>query len=267
MCLAETYALMPRFGDRFNYKTSAARAAVDVLESGYQRAVILRDGAIVEEILLNGATEFSFDRSVPGHVEMYLVRADGTKSGSVYAQVVKSSVTVTDKTNFSSGKLTVEFDGTSGTPLYVQVGSAHAVFCNVEGETETAEISFSASKVTTKYVRVAYRNAYGTYISNWAPFTGSVNTSADPLLSGAEYFDGLVLTPAYSSPVINSEKVGYYSYAMIPVQENTVYYSKGANRMWFFDANGNAISTYNASSSADKYHFTTPAGAAFVSIT
>ena len=54
---------------------------------------------------------------------------------------------------------------------------------------------------------------------------------------------------------------------MIPVAENETYYSKGATRMWFLDAYGQAISTYNAAKDGDvKYQFTTPEGCAFVSI-
>ena len=76
-----------------------------------------RETGIVEEILLNGATSFKFDRSVPGLIEMYLEKEDGTRSGSIYAQVVESTVTVTDTSGLAQGKLTVEFDGSYGTPL------------------------------------------------------------------------------------------------------------------------------------------------------
>ena len=265
--LQESYALMPRFGNRYNYKTSDAKALVDVLESGYDKAVVLRDGKIAEEILLEGKTSFGFDRSIPGDIEIYLEKADGTKSASVYACVVKSSVTVTDMTSFGAGKLSVKFEGSSGTPLYVQVGTAHAVFCNVEGKAGEATLSFQASKVTSQYVRVAYQNAYGVYFSDWIPFTGSENTSEDPLLSQAEYFDSFNLTPATHTPQIQTDKTGYFTYAMIPVAENETYYSKGATRMWFLDAYGQAISTYNAAKDGNvKYQFTTPEGCAFVSI-
>ena len=267
VALRDSYALMPRLGDKYNYKVSAARAAVDVLESGYYKAVVLRDGTVAEEIILDGKTSFGFDRSVPGNIEMYLEREDGMRSESVYACVVKSSVTVADMSSFSSGKLTVEFDASSGAPVYVQVGTAHAVFCNVEGMAGTAEISFNASKVTAKYVRVAYQNAYGIYISDWTPFLGSENTSDDPLLSQAEYFDGRYLSASQPVLQMQEDKAGYFTYVLIPVAENEIYYSKGANRMWFFDAYGNAISTYNASKESEvKYQFKTPAGAAFVSI-
>ena len=95
------YALMPRFGDKYNYKVSSTKGVVDVLESGYSKAVILRDGEVISEIALNGASTFSFDRSVPGYLEMYLEKEDGTRSGSVYACVVKSSVSVNDSSEFA----------------------------------------------------------------------------------------------------------------------------------------------------------------------
>jgi len=261
------YALMPRFGNRYNYKVSSAKGIVDVLEEGYSKAVILRDGAVIDEILLNGAGSFGFDRGVPGALEMYLEKEDGTRSDSVYAHVVNSSVAVTDSSKFAAGKLTVSFDGSSGTPLYVQVGSAHAIFCNVEGEQGTAELTFSPSKISNRQVRVAYQNENGIYLSGWVPFTADENPSDDPLLSQAKYWNGYNITPSSPTPVVQANKVGYWSYTMIPVEENTTYYSKGATRMWFLDEKGNGISTCNAYRDGEvPFQFTTPADTAYVSI-
>ena len=270
------YALMPRFGDKYNYKVSSTKGVVDVLESGYSKAIVLRDGAVVSEIALNGASSFTFDRSVPGYMEMYLEKADGTRSASVYACVVKSSVTVTDTASFLSGKLSVSFEGSSGTPLYVQVGSGQSVFCSVEDAlNDAATVTFRPALVSgeTIRVRVAYQNEYGIYLSSWVSFnvdynqgTGP-NPSSDKLLSQAIYWDGYNITPSNHRPTIQEEKKGYWSYTMIPVEENTTYYSWGATRMWYLDATGKAISTYNAyKDSAVPCYFTTPAGSAYVSI-
>ena len=167
----ETYALMPRFGDKYNYKVSTTKGVVDILEGGYSKAVILRDGAVISEITLTDTTKsFQFDRSVPGKLEMYLQKADGTRSGSVYAYVVKSSVKATDYSNFASGTLTVSFEGSNGTPLYVQVGTAQTNFCSIENaQNNQATVTFSASGLTlskTK-IRVAYQNEFGIYLSDW----------------------------------------------------------------------------------------------------
>ncbi len=266
--LADDYALMPRFGDKYNYKVSSTKGIVDVLESGYHKAVILRDGVVIDEIILGGATAFKFDRSVSGYLEMYLEKQDGTRSGSVYACVVKSSVTVTNTSRFTQGNLTVTIDGSCGTPVYVQVGSAHAIFCNVEGKSGTVEISFPFSKVSSKQVRVAYQNEYGIYLSDWSGFPTASNTSQDAYLSQGTYWDGYTLTPSSHTPVVQSGKTSYWTYTMIPVEENTTYYSKGCNRMWFLDAKGNPISTFNANTESDvRFQFTTPVGTAYVSIT
>lgn len=264
----ESYALMPRFGDKYNYKVSAQPAVVDVLKTGYDKAVILRDGAVVDKIILNGKTTFAFDLGVPGYIEMYLEKENGERSASVYACVVKSSAAVTEMSSLGRGKLTVEFDGSCGVPLYVQVGSAHAVFCNIEGKESAAEIDFSYEKVTSQNVRVAYQNEYGVYLSEWYPIVAFKNNpSTDPLLSQAEYFEGCNLTPSSAVPSVQEGKTGYFTYAMIPVKENETYDSSGATRMWFFDANKNPISTYNASKDSEiKYRFTVPEGAAYVSI-
>ena len=261
------YALMPRYGDKYNYRVSSIKGVVDVLESGYHKAVILRDGVIVQEIILSGATSFSFDRSVPGYLEMYLEKEDGSRSGSVYACVTQSSVSVNDCSEFVLGKLTVTIGGSCGVPLYVQVGSAHAIFCSVEEMDGTVDLTFPASKISTQQVRVAYQNEYGIYLSDWVPFTADTNPSNDPLLSQGQYWNGYNITPSSPTPVIQENKVGYWSYTMVPVEENTTYYSEGATRMWFLDENGNGISTYNAYKDGDvPFQFTTPDGTAYVSI-
>lgn len=260
-------ALMPRFGDKYNYKVSNVKGVVDVLENGYYKAVIMRDGTVINEVVLNGMSSFGFDRSIPGYIEMYLEKEDGTKSDSVFACVVKSSVNVIDSSNYTEGKLTVSFNGSSGTPLYVEIGS-QSVFCNVKGQVDTAEISFDLSKVAWREIRVAYQNEYGIYLSDRIPFATVPNTSEDPLLSLAQYWDGYTLTPSNSTPTEQADKSGYWTYAFIPVDENSTYYSMGANRMWFFDENKKPIKTYNASKDgAVKHQFTTPEGTAYVSIT
>ena len=266
---AETdYALMPRYGNKYNYRVSTTKGIVDILKTGYSKAVILRDGEVIDEIAIDDTTEIiSFDCSVPGYIEVYLEKADGTRSDSVYACVVESAVQVTDSTDFASGKLTVTFDGSSGTPLYVQVGSAHAIFCNVEGQQGTAELNFNFSSVSTQQVRVAYQNEYGIYLSAWTSFTAASNPSTDPLLSQGKYWDGYTLTPNSATPVVQENKVGYWTYTMVPVEANTTYYSEGANRMWFLDENGDPISTYNAYRDSEiPFQFTTPAGTAYVSL-
>ena len=151
--LQDGYELMPRLGDKFNYRVSSTPAVVDVLSDGYYKAVIIRDGQSVCEVILNGETSFTFDRSIPGYIEMYLEKEDGTRSKSVYACVVSSQVSVVDTANYKNGKLTVTFEGSSGVPLYVQVGGAQVVFCNIEGKESVAELTFQYSKVTSDKVR------------------------------------------------------------------------------------------------------------------
>jgi len=262
-----SYALMPRLGDKYNYPVSTTKGVVDVLESGYSTAVILRDGAVAEEIALNGAASFSFDRTVPGKLEMYLVKADGSRSGSVYANVVESSVVVTNAENYANGKLTVSFSGSSGTPLYVQVGSGQSVFCSIEGKQDSAELSFALARVSSQKVRVAYQNAYGIYLSAWVGFTADTNPSDDPLLSQGQYWDGQNITPGSHIPAVQEGKEGHWTYTMVPVEPGTTYYSQGATRLWYLDEKGQPISTYNAYKDSEvPFQFTTPENAAYVSI-
>ena len=273
--LAESYALMPRFGDKYNYKVSSTKGVVDVLEEGYARAVILRDGQLVQTIELKGATSFKFDRSIPGHLEMYLEKADGTRSGSVYAQVVSSSLTVTDSSCFLGGKLTVSYQGSSGVPLYVQLGSGQNMFCELDpDQADGATITFRTGQFSGESrVRVAFQNEYGIYLSAWTTFTVDYgagtgpNPSSDPLISQATFWEGHNITPSNHLPVIQENKPGYWSYTMIPVAENTTYYSLGATRLWYLDSSGNPISTFNAyKEGAVPFQFTTPQGAAYVNI-
>ena len=267
MNLSGSYALMPRYGDKFNYPVSNTAGVVDILKSGYSKAVVLRDGVVIQEKDIAGASSFTFDRTVPGMLEMYLVKADGSRSGSVYAYVVKSSVTITDSSQYGNGKLSVSFDGSSGKPLYVQVGSGQSVFCSVEGKENTAEISFKLSRVSSQKVRIAYQNEFGIYLSSWVGFTADTNPSADPLLSQAQYWDGHNITPSSHIPVVQEGKEGYWTYTMIPVEANTTYYSQGSSRLWYLNEMGEPISTYNAFKDGEvRFQFTTPENCAYVSI-
>ena len=171
----ETYALMTRFGDQYNFIVSEEKGIVDILEAGYAKAVILRDGEKVSEIALSETTKtFEFDRTVPGKLEMYLEKADGAKSGSIFAYVVKSSIVTTEGRQFPSGILTVSFEGSSGTPVYVQVGGNQNVFCSIkDAKDNQAKIIFPASgmSINKTKIRVAYQNEYGIYLSDWTAIT------------------------------------------------------------------------------------------------
>ena len=167
----KAYALMTRFGDKYNFTVSQEEGIVDILESGYSKAVILRDGAIIDEIALDEATKtFAFDRSVPGKLEMYLQKADGSRSGSIYAYVVTSSVTVTEYKQFFNGKLDVTFEGSHGTPVYVQVGGNQSIFCsirNIEGNNATIIFPATGLVLDKTKIRVGYQTEYGIYLSDW----------------------------------------------------------------------------------------------------
>lgn len=167
----KTYALMTRFGDKYNFTVSEDKGIVDILESGYSKAVILRDGTKITEIALDETTKtFEFDRSVPGYLEMYLEKDDGTRSGSILACVVQSSVAVTDYKQFFTGRMPVTFEGSCGTPVYVQVGSAQSIFCSIrDSQDGQATIVFPADglSLSKTKIRVAYQNEYGIYLSDW----------------------------------------------------------------------------------------------------
>lgn len=162
-------ALMPEYGDKYNYaRTSTATGKVHILKTNYSKAVIKRDDAVIDEITLTSATtQFTFPLNVEGLLEMYLEDADGNKSESVYACVVKATVTVKD---FSGGNLTVAITGTSGVPWYAMVGSRFIRLdgkgdATVEGDTASFKVSGTSGSVT-----VAYKNDYGIYYSSAVSF-------------------------------------------------------------------------------------------------
>ena len=289
----EEKALMPRYGDKYNYTVSDEKGIVDVLDLQYRnpsnepgalmpgqtytKATVLRDGEVIDEInltALEGST-IEFDRSVPGFVEIYLDEGNYSYERTTL-YVVDSSIEVTDASGYLSGKLDVTFEGTSGWPVYVQIGTvSDSVYCALDGSetTTSATITFNPARVHAQQVRVAYDNGNGIYLSDWVKFdiyegegTGE-NPSTDPLLSQGIYWEGHNITPSDPKPVMQENKVGYWTYTMVPVKENTTYYSEGATRMWFLDENGEPISTYNAYTDSEvPFQFTTPEGTAYVSI-
>ena len=167
--LAAESALMPRYGDGVNYSVSENGGVVDVLRPGYARAIVTRDGARVQELALNGASSFRFDRSEPGELTMWLETEDGTRSEPVHVCVESASIQVTDSSAFWKGELRVKCASSSGTPYYVQLGVAHRLFFPLEGAEEVT-LRFDPEAVIRQRVRVAYRNAYGVYLSSWTDF-------------------------------------------------------------------------------------------------
>ena len=265
---------MPSSGDKFNYSVSQSKGTVHILKKGYTKAVIVRNGEIVEEIPIDDSTDLiEFSREIPGYIEIYLEDSDGVQSRSVYGCVTTSSIEVTNAGEYFNGKIDVAFTGTSGTPLYVQIGTvSDSVYYSLRDSEDTSTtVSFDPSKVSTQRIRIAYKNEYGIYLSPWVKFAITegvgINTSKDALLSQGIYWDGMTLTPNNATPIIDPNKPNYWTYTKVPVKPNTTYNSKGANRMWFFDSNGNAISTINIYKDwSPQYQFTTPTSAAYVGI-
>lgn len=172
-------ALMPECGDKYNYVLTAnGTSKVHILKSGYTKAVIKRDGEVIDEIAIDSSTKyFAFSIGTAGYLEMYLEDSDGNESESVYGCVVKATITVTDSSKYSNGSLGVSYTGTSGKPIYIQFGSGQAEFCRLDGlgrstiiDDNSATLSFVTSRAQ-KSVRVAYQNEYGTYYSQTVSFT------------------------------------------------------------------------------------------------
>lgn len=276
-------ALMPEYGDKYNYTVSAnGTAIVHVLkEDFYGKAVVKRDGVVVDEIEglepSMGADSFTFSLATPGEIEIYLEDEFGEKIGeSVYAKVVDATITVVDGSGYDNGTIEVSYTGTSGKPIYVQFGTGQAEFCRLDGlgdtvvhDANSATLSFSTSYAGDKKVRVAYQNEYGTYYSPIVTFTTEAtgneeNTSTDAYLSQGLYYNGYNLQKTDDTLV---EKANYWTYTKIPVEANTTYLVEGATRVWFYDKDNTAISTINAYTEVTpQYQFTTPDKVAYMSV-
>ena len=267
------YALMPKYGNNKNYtRKNNTTSVVHILKAGYTKAVILRDGVIVSETNVTGKTEFAFDLSVVGHVEMYLEDAAGNKSDSVYVRVVEATIEVTDSSQYENGKLSVKYTGTSGKPLYVQFGVGQLEFCRLDGlgrstivDDNNAVLSFVKSRAGQN-VRVAYQNEYGVYYSDTVSFTVGEpdvpeepeHTIADAYLSKATYNDGKTLT-ADSINAVSAD--GCWTYTRVPIESNTTYIAAGATRIWF---SGYDTTTMHSIVPDEQGQFTSPDGSAYM---
>lgn len=268
-------SLMPEYGDKYNYTRKAnAQGKVHILKKGYTKAIIKRDGSIVDTITISDSTKyFNFSLATAGYLEMYLEDDNGNVSESVYGCVVSASITVTDSSQYDNGTLGVSYTGTSGIPRYVQFGTGQTEFCRLDGKgrstihNETsATLSFVPARAS-KNVRVAYKNEYGTYYSPTVAFTiqeigTGENTSTDAYLSHGIYYEDYALTMANSTP---SEQVGFRTFVKVPVEANTTYRAEGASIVWFFDKT-NSINAVSLSSDSN-YEFTTPEATMYINIT
>lgn len=264
--------LMPQYGDKKNNKRkSGSTMPVHILKTGYTKAVILRDGEIISEVDVTDATEFTYDLSVAGHIEMYLVDDEGNKSESRYAWVNEATISVTASSEYYNGSIGVNYTGTSGKPLYVQFNGM-SEFCRLDGlgrsaivDENNAVLSFEVRRAA-KSVRVAYQNEYGTYYSEYVDFVveekgAGENISTDAYLSKGLFYDGYALTEDVEIPVVNEQTANNWTYTKIPVEANTTYSAEGAVRVWFFNRLGEALGTI-----AVDGNFTTLAVAAYMSV-
>jgi len=68
------------------------------------------------------------------------------------------------------GALTVSFEGSSGTHVYIQVSNGQSVFCSIEDAKDNqASIFFPTEQLSgdKNIIQVAYQNEYGIYLSDW----------------------------------------------------------------------------------------------------
>lgn len=268
-------ALMCEYGDRYHYPVSETETGVvHILKNGYEKAVVLRDGVVVDTVALSeGTTAVSFDRSLPGVIEVYLEDGQGVRSNSVFACVAQAGVTVTDSTKILEGELTVSHYGTIGTPLYVQVDPGQAVFCALDGAAQSQTIRFDPMDVLFYNVRVAYKSEYGIYHSDWVQIGvdnvpgGGENISTDPLLSQGGYWQGMTLTTGSFRPIWQEGSEAHWTYTKVPVIGGETYHSVGAGRLWFFDGDGYPLGSFNAyKDGLTPFRFTVPENAAYINI-
>jgi hypothetical protein len=166
------YALMPEYGNKYNYTVSSTKGKCHILKKGFSKAIVKLNNEIIETIPINdSSTSFSFDRSKTGYLEMYLEDANGNKSESVYGCVVQASVSVINSSKYDKGELEISYTGSSGKPCYIQFGAGQTEFCRLDGKGRStilsdtsAIIKFTASRASQS-IRVAYKNEYGTYYS------------------------------------------------------------------------------------------------------
>jgi hypothetical protein len=274
--IIRNYTLMPEYGDKFNYTPSSTKQVCHILETNhsYTKAIVKLDGIITETIPITSAsTSFNFSVANAGYLEMYLEDNNGNKSHSVYGCVVSGTVSVIDSSQFSKGKLTISYSSDYGTPVFFSWGAksmANCIMLDRENDNATilndnsAIISFSSG---SKTIAVAFENEYGIF---WTPNTTftvqegtGTNSASNALLAKGGYWENNSLNESSSNPVTNNN--GNWTYTKVPVEGNVIYKSNGATRIWFFDCDGNALTTIDASVS--NYQFTTPASAAFMSVT
>lgn len=257
--------LMPQYGDKKNNKRkTGATMPVHILKEGYTKAVVLREGAVISEVDVTDATEFTYPLDTVGYIEMYLEDANGNRSESRYACVTQATVSVEESYDYYSGRLTVRYEGSSGKPLYIQFNGM-AEFCRLDGlgrsaiiDGNNAELSFDVKRAV-KEIRVAYQNEYGTYYSEYVEFVveekgESENTSTDAYLSFGNYFDGYGLTDDVDTPVMDEQTANCWTYTNVPVEGYTTYQVEGAELVKFFTYEKKLISTVEVN---EDYQFTT----------
>ena len=257
------YALMPYEGNKRNYIQASGTVKVHILKTGYSKAVVKRDGEIVDEIAITSATkEFTFSKATAGHIEMYLEDVNGNKSESVYAYVVKATVDVTKSSKYNQGEIEIAYTGTSGIPYYVMFSQSQC--CRLDGKGNsyingdgTAVIKFKTSRAA-KSIQIAFKNEYGVYYSSAKSFTVEEAPAEDITYlnnSIAVRNNNKTLT-AGDTTLVDSD--GSFVYTNIPLEANTTYKTDdGATAVWLVGKSSSPGLLYVDLTTSD-HQFTTP---------
>lgn len=261
------YALMPYEGNKRNYiRSSSGTVKVHILKTGYTKAVVKRDGEIINEIAITSSTkEFTFSKAAAGHIEMYLEDANGNKSESVYAYVVEATVDVIKSSKYKLGEIEISFTVTSGVPYYAMFSQTQC--CRLDGKGDSYVSSFENGKGTavvkfkvsraSKSIQIACKNEYGVYYSSAKTF----EVVEEPIENitylnnnAVSRYANKTLTDVNSTPVDGD---GEWVHINVPLEANTTYQvDEGTTLVWIRGTDNTDLVCVDVATT--NFQFTTP---------
>ena len=161
------YDVLNRRGDKTNFPVSDKPIVLDILTDGWETAVVEKDGEPFCTADVRGCADFSLSRSECGFYTVYLTDKSGRKSRPAYHCVTDRTVSVTA---LSEGSIRVECSCSSGSAIWVQIGTIGDSLYRKIGGNGVHTLSFDPADITERKARVSFKNAYGQYVSDFLPF-------------------------------------------------------------------------------------------------
>lgn len=162
------YDILTRRGDKANYfQNSNNEVHLDILTDNWKTLTVLCNNVEVLKTSVLGIKYYKYIPKAAGNYEAYLTDNNGNKSRSTYFCMTDYSFSAL---SLEDGTVTVNYNSTTGKGVWAQLGDrGNNVFVKLSGSGND-NLTYKSSTITRKQIRLAFKNNYGLYVTDFIHF-------------------------------------------------------------------------------------------------